>query len=204
MTLNQQILSEIQKIDLNGISVLAVAAGPNFIDILFDMPPARVKFRVEPNNQFQVTGANYGDTTYTDVQHLMHFNSVVLHILEQTKINEIRAKIEAQNAAIMNQATLDISPGVDAHRLQAIIAREQRNREFEEQLDLKEAQIKEQEQILYEKESVIVAQRNAAEIAAKEKQYEKVKKINGFLRSKMGKKSKVAPAEPIEQNNTVE
>jgi len=188
--LNQTILQEIKGINLSGITITDVYCQPNLTEVTFLMPPATVKFIVDATYQFQVTEVNYGDTIYNDLQHLTHFNSVVLHILEQTKLVDIRQRLEMVvpvatpqpvQSTSMPQSTM---PGVDQNRLNALLAREKRVRDFEQQLDLKEEEIKRQEQILYEKEKVIIEQRTLEEEKAKEKRSERIKKVGGVLSRK--------------------
>ena len=116
MTLDQLLLNEVRKIDLNGVIITAVMTQPEMIEITFEMPPAVVKFVVDHNYQFQVAMVNYGTTKYTDLQHLTHFNSVAVHILEQTKIIDVRRALEAQ---MMNPYS-DLVPPVPPPPIQLI------------------------------------------------------------------------------------
>lgn len=191
MTLEQLILNELQHISLNGITITNVVCQPTVTEVAFEMAPAVVKFLVDANYQYQVVSVNYGSAAYNDAQHLTHFNPIVLHILEQTKLADIRKKFE-QSAQVITPSVAPVSlvetmAGVDQARLNAVIAREKRIHTFEQQLDLKEEEIKRQEQILYEKESLILAQRAATEELAKEKKFERMKKVGVTINKKKKK-----------------
>ena len=188
MTLEQGILNELRNIPLSGITILNVICQPVVTEVAFEMAPAVVKFIVDSSYQYQVVSVSYGNTMHNDEQHLTHYNNIVAHILEQTRLVEIRKRL-AQNAQVITPSVAPVSMvettnGVDQARLNAVLAREKRIRDFEQQLDLKEEEIKRQERILYEKEQLILEQRALEEEKAKEKKFERMKKVGGAFGKK--------------------
>ena len=184
VTLEQSILNELRNINLNGITISNVVCQPLVTEVTFEMAPAVIKFIVDSSYQYQVVSVNYGDTTYSDAEHLTQFNTVVLHLLEQTKLVDIRRSFEQITPSAAPISLVETMNGTDQARLNAVLAREKRIREFEQQLDLKEEEIKQQEQILYEKENAILEQRSIEEQLVKKKKFELMKKAGSVFSKK--------------------
>jgi len=173
MVLDQMILDELKKIDLNGITVLSVVCEPEAIQVVFEMPPAQVEFRVGNDYQFQILSVTYNNVVYNDPRYLAQFRDFVVDVMVKVKMVEAKKRIEFDALKKKNENLVQ-------GRLEALILREERIKEQEQQLDLKEQEIKEREKLLHDREDKIALQwqeERLKEEALKNQNRERLKKM---------------------------
>jgi len=166
VVLDQMILDELKKTDLNGITILSVVTEPEAIQVVFEMPPTKVEFRIDGDCQFQILSVNYNGVVYDDPRYLSQFHNVVLDVMIKVKLVETKKRIEYDS--LKQQQSKNLVQG----RLDALALREKKIKEQELQYDMKEKEIKDREKILLDKEETITLQRRLEELKQKEKQRE--------------------------------
>jgi len=178
--LDQMILDELRKTDLNGITILSVITEPEAIQVVFEMPPTKVEFRIDGDCQFQILSVTYNGIVYDDPRYLAQFHNVVLDVMIKVKLVETKKRIEYESMRQKNKSLIQ-------SRLEALSLREELIKKQEKQLDLKEKEVKDREKLLLDKEETLALQRKVEELKQKEKQKEDAlmsrEKFDGLLRN---------------------
>ena len=159
--LDQMILDELKKTDLNGITILSVVTEPEAIQVVFELPPTKVEFRIDGDCQFQILSVIYNGIVYDDPRYLAQFHNVALDVMIKVKLVETKKRIEYES---MQEQNKNLVQG----RLEAIALREEKIRIQEQQCDLKEQEIKDREKLLHNRENALALQRQEQELKMKE------------------------------------
>jgi len=194
MTFDQMILDELKNVNLNGVTVLSVVSEPDVIRIVFEIPPAKVEFMVDADDQFQILSVNYNGVGYNEPHYLAQFEGFVLDVI--TKVKLIGVKKHMGNKALKQQ---DENSILIQGRLEALILREEQIKQQEQQLDLKEQEIKKHEKLLCDKESAIALQRQEEELKLEAKRLKNRENLqntfknnaNGLIQKFKKKKTKI-------------
>ena len=94
MTLEQMILKELKKIDLDGISVVRVISKPEITKIIFNISSIVVEFVVNDIYQYQILKATYHDKVYENADALNQFNQIVSKVIKEVKPIEMFKRAE--------------------------------------------------------------------------------------------------------------
>lgn len=186
MTLETLILDELNQMNLNGITVLSVAYEIGLMRVVFELSKAEIEFTIDDDYQFQVTSITYNGKIYEDPRYLVKFEELAFDVMTKVKLTEmknrakhkhLRPRLE-KNEAVVRSA-------LEQARYDAVLIREEKNKEQEAQLSLKEQEIKKLEQALYEKENALALQRKNEEMALVAKQIENRERIEKTVKRKV-------------------
>ena len=181
--LDQMILDELKNTDLNGITVLSVVTEPEAIQVVFEMPPTQVEFRIDGDCQFQILSVTYNGVVYDDPRYLAQFHNVVLDVMIKVKLVETKKRIEYEAMQQQSNNALQLQEkNIVQGRLDTLALREERIKKQERQLDLKEQEIKDREKLLRDKEEAIALERRVEELKYKEDALKNREKFDGILR----------------------
>ena len=159
--LDQMILDELKNTDLNGITILSVVTEPEAIQVVFELPPTKVEFRIDGDYQYQILSVSYNGVMYDDPHYLAQFHDIVVDVMAKVKLVEKKKRIEYET---FKQQNTNLIQG----RLEALALREEKIKIQEQQFDLKEQEIKDREKLLHNKENAIALQRQEQELKMKE------------------------------------
>ena len=159
MTLDQMILDEFKNVDLNGLTVLSVVVLPEALRIVFEVSPAKVEFTVNDDSQFQILSVIYNGVAYDDPDYLAQFDGFVLDVIAQVKPIEAKERVHYERLKRQKLEQDEENFILTQGRLEAIFLREEKIKEQEQQLDLKEQEIRIREKMLYDMEAEIALKR---------------------------------------------
>lgn len=180
--LDQMILDELENVALNGVTVLSVVTELNTMRVVFETSSVKIVFMVDDDYQFQTLSVTCDGVTHEAPNDLTTFDDLVFDVMTKVKLVEMRKRIEYEGLAPSIEAPTQVQGPLDQARLEAVMRREEKIKQQEHQLNLREQKIKKIEKLLYAKEAENTLKRREEEMELEAKRLKNREKIERTIK----------------------
>ena len=180
--LDQMILDELGKVNLNGIIVLSVVTRPNSMQVVFKVSTMKIEFVVDDNYQFQTLSVTSEGKTHKDLDYLTTFDDLVFDVMTKVKLVEMKKRSECRELDLQSTSGMKVHHPLERARLESVILREEKIKQQEYELNLRDQEIKKLEKSLYAKENENALQRQQDEAESKVTSLKKLEEIGQLIK----------------------